>query len=462
MKKRNAYLLLFIFLASSALIGIDFYTIKILSAVRAYINGESEYSKGQKDAMLYLYTYIATEDPAYMGSFTESIWVPMSDNLARKSLQNNYSDDVTSDYFLSGRNHPDDIPGMIWLFKRFKSTYMKTPIQIWTDAEPLLNELYNTGVAINVKIKNQTLTQQDKRLAVKNISAISAELYKKESAFSKVLGDTARKINSYLLWSNIFCIFIIIGSITLYAARMIQRLAAANIVLATKNNEIIETNKELDTLVYSVSHDLRSPITSIKGLINILKEENDVEMFKEYISLIESTINKQDIFILEIIDFFKNKRSTLSFNEFSLKKLVEDIVASNKFTPTARHIDINLDIDLDKVFTDELRVKMIINNLVSNAIKYSDERKSIQAIAIKTRKQNNYIVIEVTDNGIGIDKRHIDKIYNMFFVTANSNKGTGLGLYILKQNVEKLNGRVEVQSELNIGTKFTIIIPFAK
>lgn len=461
MIKRNVYLLLFILIALLTLISINFYTIKILSAVRAYINGESEYSKGQKDALLYLYTYIETEDTVYMSYFNESIKVPMADNLARKSLINHDKDEVVSRYFLMGRNHPNDIPGLIWLFKTFRTTYMKTPIRLWTDAEPQINQLYDIGNRVNEQIKNKSLTRDEKRLAVKEISSISAELYQKESTFSKVLGDIARKITGYLELANILCIFIIIGSIALYATIMIRRLTLINRKLEAKNFEIIETNKELDTLVYSVSHDLRSPITSIKGLLNILKEENDLEKLKEYAGIIANTINKQDIFILEIIDFFKNKRSTLSFNEFSLQHLVDDIVNSQKFTPAAQQIDIIKELNLDTVYTDELRVKIIINNLLSNAIKYSDDRKKNKTILIKTERQDNNIVIEIADNGIGIDKKYIDKIYDMFYVTSNNNKGTGLGLYILKRNIEKLKGKVEVQSELNNGTKFTVSIPFA-
>ena len=459
MKKKNLYLLLFIFVASSALIAIDYYKIKILSGVRAYTNGESEYSKGQKDALLYLYAYIETSAPRYMTSFRTSLQVPIGDNMARNSMQHNSGDSTTTVDFLMGKNHPKDIPDMIWLFKTFQSTYMKTPIRLWSEAEPMINQLNAIGNDIDARIKKGSLTTAEKQAAVKKITAISGDLYRKESEFSQVLGDTAREINAYVFYVNTLCILIIISNIALYAILMVRRMTATNKKLEAINAEVVETNKELDTLVYSVSHDLRSPITSIQGLLHLLKEETEKEQINEYVDLIDTTIRKQDIFILEIIDFFKNKRSSLSFREFSLKALIEDVLANNKFTPLAKHITITENIALDMVCTDELRIKMILNNLVSNAIKYSDERKLKRTIAINTLKAGDEIVIEVTDNGIGIDKRHIDKIYNMFFVTNHDNKGTGLGLYILKQNMEKLKGRVEVHSELHVGTKFTVYIP---
>jgi signal transduction histidine kinase len=459
MRKKNIHLLLFILLASCTLITINIYTIKILSGVRAYINGESEYSKGQKDALIYLYAYIDAEDPVYRQSFNESIRVPMADNLARKSLISKESDEIVGKHFLAGRNHPDDIPDMIWLFKTFRTTYMATPIKLWTEAEPLINQLYNIGNQIDEKIRSHTLSAQEKRAAVERISSISGQLYQKESEFSKVLGNTARKINGYLALANILCVLIIVGSIAAYATHMIRRLSNTNKDLQIKNKEFIEASKELDTLVYSVSHDLRSPITSIKGLLNLLREEGDLHKLKDYAQLLDSTIDKQDSYILEIISFFKNKRSSLVFTSFSLKSLIGDVIASHEYAPAAREIEITKDIATDIIHSDELRVKTIVNNLVSNAIKYSDERKSNRKINIKTTTQNGYVVIEVADNGIGIDKKNIDKIFNMFFVTYNADKGTGLGLYILKQNTEKLKGKVDVQSELNVGTTFTISLP---
>jgi signal transduction histidine kinase len=459
MKKTNMYLLLFVGVASFVLIAVNSYTIKILSGVRAYINGESEYSKGQKDAVLYLSTFITTEDTAYLRSFKESIAVPMGDNLARKSLLSGGKDQAIANYFVIGRNHPSDIGDMIWLFRTFRTTYMKTPISIWTDAEVYIDELYNTGMEVSYKIEHNSLSARERLEAAKKISAISARLYELESRFSKVLGDTAREVRDYLFFANLFCILVIIGNIALYASRMIKRLNASNLILKAKNDEVSEINKELDTLVYSLSHDLRSPITSIKGLINLLREEDDLERLKEFADDMDHIIDSQDAFILEIIDFFKSKRSMVSYSQFSLKRLIEDIVDNNKFIPAAQDILINREIGLDMICADELRLKIIVSNLLSNAIKYSDERKTQRTIIIRTQKVHNDIAIEVEDNGIGFDEALLNNMFGLFYAIPGTSKGTGLGLYILKQNLEKLKGKVEAQSKPGVGSKFTIFIP---
>ena len=460
MNKRNFILLFFVFIASITLIAVNFYTIKILSGIRSYINGESEYSKGQKDAVVFLSSFIQTQDVFYSRSFNESINTPKGDNLARTNLTNGGSDEIITRGFLMGKNHPDDIPDMIWLFKRFKSiSFMKECIQIWKEADALITELDSIGSEVYFKTKNNELSPEYRRLAIIKISSISTELSKKESSFSHVMGNAARDVNEYLRLANILCIILIIGNISIYVTIMLNKLHKSKEILEAKNLELLNTNKELDTFVYSLSHDLRSPITSIKGLLNITKQETELPSINNYLDLIEGVIDKQDSFIKEIISFFKNKRTSVFYSQFSLVELIECVVSNNKYAPQAQNIIITRELLADDIYNDELRLKIILNNLISNAIKYSDERKSIRTIDIKTNLVDNNLTIVVEDNGIGIAKEYFTKIFNMFYVASSNNRGTGLGLYILKENVEVLNGTVEVESAINKGTRFTITLP---
>jgi signal transduction histidine kinase len=171
------------------------------------------------------------------------------------------------------------------------------------------------------------------------------------------------------------------------------------------------------------------------------------------------TVERQEKYINEILNFAKNKNLALSYKEFSLKHLIENIIDNNKYAPLAQGINIYKDFEQDEIYSDELHVEMIINNLISNAIKYSDEQKPVKEVFIKTSRKVKNCIIEVEDNGIGIEEPYLNKIFDMFYVATNKNKGTGLGLYILKQTVEKLNGKIEVYSKPKVGTKFTISIP---
>ncbi len=273
------------------------------------------------------------------------------------------------------------------------------------------------------------------------------------------MGGTARKIKGYLLLVNVFCIVFILGNIMMFAIKMMKKICASEDVLHAKNAQLTASNKELDTLMHNISHDLRSPISSMKGLIELMSDEKDQEEVKKYLKLMDIVVDRQNIFISETIDFFKNKHQAVAHAEIDMTDLVEAIIMNNRFSPAAQSIVFKHEINADKVHCDELRLKMILNNLLSNAIKYCDENKPTKTITVRTDKIGEWFYIEVEDNGVGMDNRYLQKIFEMYFVIPGNIKGTGLGLYILKENVDKLNGTVDVQSELSKWTKFTVAIP---
>lgn len=142
----------------------------------------------------------------------------------------------------------------------------------------------------------------------------------------------------------------------------------------------------------------------------------------------------------------------------NLNETIEEVILQHRHIKEANEIQIHKDLSVKNINSDPLRIKIILNNLVSNAIKYSDKNKSTRFIQIKIFSFNAFLKIEVQDNGIGIKDEYIDKVFDMFFVT-NSNLGSGLGLYITKEAVDNLNGSITVCSKFNVGTTFTVLIP---
>ena len=459
-ERKVSVLLLLVFIASGFLIFINYYTIKTTSAVRAYINGESEYSKGQKDALLYLLTYIQTEDEQYWTYFQTSIDVPVGDNVARKSLLSNGSTSDIEKGFLRGKNHPDDLEQMEWLFKNFQSvSFMKQAIKIWQDAEPFINELAAIGNESHDKIKTHSLTADRRQQLVKKVNEITTALTLMEREFSNVLGAAARTINQYLFYTNIIFIILIVGSVSGYSINMVKKLMESEKVLINRNQDLTNTNRELDNFVHIASHDLRAPIASLKGLIQITMEEDEKGNIKKYLHIMENIVNRQDSFIKEIIEYSRNKLTSVNIEKISLKTLIKDAVEQNRYAPEAKNITIVQEIDVDNVYGDALRMKIILNNIISNAIRYSDEQKDNKHILIKAIKQDRHYMISVEDNGIGIDKKDHERIFDIFFGTNHNKKSTGLGLYITRETVYKLNGTIKVESEKNKGTKFIITLP---
>ena len=448
-----------IFLSCALLIFINYFTIKILSSTRAYVNGESHYSKGQKDAVRHLITYLYTKDDDQWELFKAELNVPKGDGLARIGLINDSNDSIVKKDLLAGRNHEKDLNNMIWLFKNFNSiSFFKKAIHEWEQGDTLINQIDVIGNRIHQKIEATNLDEPSKQLFLSQISSISDKLTVNERNFSNTLGEGTREIRDYLIFLNIFFILIIICSVTIYYSMTVKKLLLTKHEIENKNNDLELANKELDKFVYSASHDLRSPITSLQGLIEILKQEDDPEQVKSYLNMMQQVLTKQDQFIGDIIDYSRNKRTKIINELVSLNEIIEDAIEQHQYIEEVNRIEIHKEILLDKMQGDNLRLKIIVNNLLSNAIKYADLNKEKPFISIKTYDSNESCVIEIEDNGIGISEEFQSRIFEMFFVTDN-NKGTGLGLYIVKEAVENMNGNITVASKNTIGTKFTVTIP---
>ena len=188
-KQRNIFIpVLIIIIACSSLIIINYITLKILSANRAYINGESQYSKAQKEASRHLVTYIFNQDVKDWNLFKRELAVPQGDAAARIALTNNGSLETIKAGFKAGRNNPKDFDDLIWLFKKFKSVeFFATAINEWKNADLLINQLSKTGVELNQKIETNTLTEADKSIFLEKINQLSKKLSVSEHKFSASL-----------------------------------------------------------------------------------------------------------------------------------------------------------------------------------------------------------------------------------------------------------------------------------
>jgi signal transduction histidine kinase len=452
-------LLSVIFISCTSLIFINYFTIKILSANRAYVNGESHYSKGQKDAARYLITYICTEDESQWDLFKKELSVPQADGSARIHLMKHSHIDTIKNDLKGGRNHEKDLDDMIWLFKNFNQvSFFKKAIDEWEKGDALINQFNAIGNKIHAKVLAGHLDEASKQEFISQISIISDKLTINERNFSGTLGHGTREIKNYLIYTNIFFILIIICSVSLYYAMMVKKIMRSKQEIESKNNDLMLANRELDRFVYSASHDLRSPISSLKGLVEILKTEEDPEEAKNYLDMMLSVLNKQDQFIKDIIDYSRNKRTKDVLKQLSLKEIVDDAIEQLQYAENVKKITIKKRLLVDKTYSDNLRLRIIINNLLSNAIKYADFNKENPFISITTHTSGTDLIIQIEDNGIGISKQYLNRIFEMFFVT-NKNKGTGLGLYIVKEAIENLKGNITVESKINIGTKFIVTIP---
>ncbi len=231
--------------------------------------------------------------------------------------------------------------------------------------------------------------------------------------------------------------------------------------LLHQNEELTKINKELDSFVYSVSHNLKAPLMSVLGLLNLAKLEDEKlgNAFSVYLQMMERSIHKLDDTLQEILDYSKNARKELTVEMVDLAKMVQDNLEKMEFMPGAQLIKKTLNIETASPFaSDAYRISVILNNLISNAIKYADPNKnSFLNISIVTNDEQAELVFE--DNGIGIDPAYVNRVFDMFFRATMQKEGAGLGLYIVKETIDKLHGEVTVDSKPGKGTTFRIKIP---
>lgn len=230
--------------------------------------------------------------------------------------------------------------------------------------------------------------------------------------------------------------------------------------LKETNEELKKINRELDSFVYSIGHDLRAPIASTLGLVALSKEENNMETLKMYNELKEKSLLKLDAFIQDVLGYSRNARLELELVPINVQHELESMREMLVSSSDIKDIELSLMIDAQTDFyTDKYRFNLIFSNLISNAFRYHNPHETDKYIHIKAQIDAQKAVFSITDNGQGIDAAHIDKIFNMFYRANKSAKGSGLGLYIVKEAVAKLSGEISVQSTLGKGTTFTVIIP---
>lgn len=232
--------------------------------------------------------------------------------------------------------------------------------------------------------------------------------------------------------------------------------------LKQRNKQLRKLNKEQDHFLYSTAHDLRSPLTSLSGLVNLMRIENKAPEMVHYFDKMEKSINRQENFIEQIASFSKNKILKIKPEALDLHQMFIETFEHHLYMTGASRIHKEITIDNPQkieVYSDYNRILILFNNLISNAIRYSDPEKPASYIKAHITVRKNEIAIKFSDNGIGISEEHLDKIFDMFYRAHDDSKGTGLGLFILQETIRKMNGTVGVESAAGAGTVFTLALP---
>lgn len=239
-----------------------------------------------------------------------------------------------------------------------------------------------------------------------------------------------------------------------------KRLVELAEEIKVKNINLEKANRELDRFFYSTSHDLKVPLMDMNGILNQAIAENTEPKSLDLFILLKERTQKLDSFLKDIIDYSRNKKESVQHSDFNLNKLVDEVIENFKFISGADRINFIKEFDSELIIhSDRVRLYIILNNVVANAVKYHKLTIKDKWIKISASINNDELSLVVSDNGQGIDPDVLPKIFNMFFRGTNQSKGSGLGLYIVRETIENLEGSISVDSNLNSGTSFTILIP---
>lgn len=236
---------------------------------------------------------------------------------------------------------------------------------------------------------------------------------------------------------------------------------ATELELRLQNEELVKINNELDNFVYSVSHNLRAPLSTVMGLLNLARQElPGRDEWENYVEMMASSISKLDDTLKEILEYSRNARNEIACEEIDFERLTTLSLEKQRYLEGFDKVEKSVNVRCEGSFhSDPYRIGVIMNNLISNAIRYMDEEKVDKKIGIRVDSARQGIRITIEDNGVGILNEMQPKIFNMFFRGSVRSEGAGLGLYIVREMVSKLSGKIDLESEPGRGTRITIELP---
>jgi two-component system, sensor histidine kinase and response regulator len=233
--------------------------------------------------------------------------------------------------------------------------------------------------------------------------------------------------------------------------------------LKEKNIKLQKLHSEMNQFVYSLSHELRGPLMSISGVSKLAKMEVQDPYIIDYFEMIDSATVKLDDFIYKMLDFYRSTKIDHKISKINFKDLVSQQMEAYQAKFDLKDFNIEVAINQNSnFFSDESKLRVILNNLFSNSVQFQKNDSGPKEIKLVIEVEDSEALICVEDNGIGIDEKHHDEVFNLFMRATQKNVGTGLGLYMVKEAVEQMGGKIDLESIPNKGTSMRVTLPSMK
>ncbi|WP_127128177.1 sensor histidine kinase [Pseudoflavitalea rhizosphaerae] len=496
------------------------FSIHTLSSVRAYVNGEALWSKGQKDALYQLVCYARTYNEDNFKKFRLSLAVPIADHKALVEFSkpaDERNEAIIRQSFIEGGNHPDDGTGMLNLFSRFYWVeYINKAIVAWIEADGMLPQFIAIGEKLQTEIQSPARSQERINAIMDELETMNNRFTILENDFSLQLGEGSRWLEKLIL-RILLSIAITVEFTGLILAIVVSRgiskgidtiLKSANAVgkgdfsvkakvyskdeigvlandfnamaleLEKLQNEIKEANadlekkvenrtmelerknKELEQFAYVASHDLQEPLKTVSGFVGLLNKQYKGRLDENADKYLEYILNASDRMRTLIKDLLVYSRigRAIAFVLADCNILLHEVLADMDNNIKENKAKIHTD-TLPVLYTFPTELKLLFQNLISNAIKFR-KRGEQPEISITVTRIPGFWKFAVSDNGIGIDQQHRDRIFVIFQRLHNKKdyEGSGIGLAHCKKIVELHGGEIWVESMPGIGSTFYFTI----
>lgn len=494
------------------------FSINTLSSVRAYVGGEGLWSKAQKDAMYQLLRYGRTHNNEDFEKFRDYMKVPLGDHKSLVELNKQNPDmEIARQGFVEGRNHPDDVDGMINLFRRFHwVSYINKAIVVWSEADAMVAKFIPIGDSLYAVINSPSPSQEKISYIIDQIDPINKKLTVLEDEFSFTLGEGSRWLENLVL-RLLFIIALTVELTGLVLAitvsrgiqkglteildtsksvakgdfsrkakafskdeigilannfnkmstdleKLQQEIREANATLekkvAQRTAELEIKNKELEQFAYVASHDLQEPLRTTSSFVDLLRKQYYDRLDENanlYIDYILQSSDRMKTLIKDLLDYSRlgrAKQMDVIDCNLMLKEVLADLDKVIRENGAKIHVEI-----LPVIKGLPTEIKLLFQNLISNSIKFRRPGVSPE-INIQGYKQNGFWHFSISDNGIGIEKQHQERIFIIFQRLHNRTdyEGSGIGLAHCKKVVELHGGKIWVESESGKGSTFRFTI----
>ncbi|WP_315821173.1 sensor histidine kinase [Paraflavitalea speifideaquila] len=499
-------------------LGALIFSINTLSSVRAYVNGEGLWSKAQKDAMYQLLVYGRSKSEADYQEFQEFMKVPIGDHRALVELSKPEPNlQIVKEGLIAGRNHPDDVEGMIKLFRRFYNNYyIHRAIDAWNAADSLVPEFYVIGDKLHREINSAQPSSERINAILEEIDPLNKKITPFEDKFSLTMGEGSRWLENLVLK----ILFIIALSVELtglglaiIVSRSIQKglnevlnsaravtlgdlsaraksfskdeigilandfnimaaelermtdvIQETNVDLERKveqrTAELERKNKELEQFAYVASHDLQEPLRTTSGFVEALRKQYKGmldEHADRYLDYIAQSSDRMKVLIKDLLDYSRLGREK-QFVQVNCKVMLTEVLADLATVIKESEAVIQVG-DLPVINAYPTELKLLFQNLISNSIKFRIPGIP-PVVRIDVQQRNGYWRFSIADNGIGIDPSHQDRIFIIFQRLHNRSdyEGSGIGLAHCKKIVEIHGGEIWVESSPGKGSTFFFTI----